>query len=1012
MNINSNKSSPFIAQYHPNEYLVHQDEFDFIRNIIIEQFKNDPIIQKKMQEVHNLFPVTKRKLANGVTIFFLHRKISNTNEPSNVTIQALIKTGFLAESIKERGLAHMTEHCVLLGSKNFSEKEIRKKVEEYGNTVGRDSNATTSVDWTLYFFNNISSKDPEVIKTFLNMLREILFEPSFPEKQVLNERHVIKQEYAYRNSYNLRNIKHYFQKIYPDEIICRYLEEDLKNIEDHELVDQVRAFHKKWYQPHNLGLILVGDFENNKNFEEILAFVEDKFGKIPSASEQGIPEYVFLKPNFPERENRIIESVFEDVQHSSPKIQIQYRIPHYQPISALFENSKFYQHYNFHDVIQSAYQYIFGKIIEKRFKTEIKKFKGSIVNFSLVCNKRNEAKNFQFISINLEAREGKVKEAYQQYLTIFKEYISYGISEDQFNRAKKLLKRDLERTFSENVVTNQLLAQRIQIIFKQNLKIENLLGETAFALHILDFLKPSHLKEIISQMDVITKVETETNHILNLAPQAKKFECSSLQKVRDEVRNLSVQPYTCMNLGVCLPKISTCVLPQLVEILNVKHPSKNLRLELHSLYFPNGINAILAPIQSLDSRIHFTLFNSDKNLNITNRKERIALDLAFECLESMGLKDKSFDETFHSLDNENISYFSPKRTDEGWSISSSFTKHEHDIEKFLQIIHARLTDFQNIDSTEFKEKFTELQEIKEELFSKYDETVSGKIANQFNDMLYEDEYYKFISGKEYRDDGLYELGKKLIKEVLQDLDQATFIVCGPFDLDKTLPLIHSYIGSLTPKPMEKTSVPPFVFPQKKECNLPVEISNKKTLTVCYPFPIWDGKNKNQKAMIACDVIFQYLKIKLRFDNQKTYQFSMNIHYLPVGEEGILKFSLISDAVQYESTKDSVFNDIKNLSKKLNDIDNNPDLKKELSDVLKNIQDADKNYVNKNMPYSDFWSNKIENSIDNIDELFEIIEEMDWIESLQIEDLLEYLITICNGDEKRSITLVTSPKVDG
>jgi len=99
-----------------------------------------------------------------------------------------VATGARAELAHEHGLAHMLEHMAFKGTAKRSARQIAEEIE----AVGGGLNAVTSFESTDYFARVLKENVPLA----LDILADILQNPSFAEEDLTREKEVILQEIA------------------------------------------------------------------------------------------------------------------------------------------------------------------------------------------------------------------------------------------------------------------------------------------------------------------------------------------------------------------------------------------------------------------------------------------------------------------------------------------------------------------------------------------------------------------------------------------------------------------------------------------------------------------------------------------------------------------------------------------------------------------------------------------------------------------------------------------------
>lgn len=98
----------------------------------------------------------------------------------------MVGTGTRDENPKENGIAHFIEHTVFKGTHNLSARQIINKIE----CVGCDINAYTTKEETTFYAATLTSH----YQLALHLIADMIFHPSFPQKELNKERLVIYDE--------------------------------------------------------------------------------------------------------------------------------------------------------------------------------------------------------------------------------------------------------------------------------------------------------------------------------------------------------------------------------------------------------------------------------------------------------------------------------------------------------------------------------------------------------------------------------------------------------------------------------------------------------------------------------------------------------------------------------------------------------------------------------------------------------------------------------------------------
>lgn len=94
-------------------------------------------------------------LDNGLTYY-----IRKNNFPEHVaSFYIAQKVGSINENEDQRGLAHLLEHLAFNGTEHFKDNTLQEYLQSIGVEYGRNLNAYTSIDKTVYFFTDVPTTD-------------------------------------------------------------------------------------------------------------------------------------------------------------------------------------------------------------------------------------------------------------------------------------------------------------------------------------------------------------------------------------------------------------------------------------------------------------------------------------------------------------------------------------------------------------------------------------------------------------------------------------------------------------------------------------------------------------------------------------------------------------------------------------------------------------------------------------------------------------------------------------
>ncbi|MDE7437232.1 MAG: insulinase family protein [Muribaculaceae bacterium] len=255
-------------------------------------------------------------LPNGLTYY-----IRSNDTPSGMADFYLAqRAGSVNETEDERGLAHFLEHLCFNGTKHFPGNSLITWLESNGVKFGKNLNAYTSTDETVYNISKVPMNRKEVLDSCLLILQDWCSDVTLDPKAIDEERGVIENEWRHRNSATNRQLEKALPYIYPGSIYGQRMPigkmEVVKNFKPKTL----KGFYNKWYHPENQAVIVVGDIDP----DYVEAQVKSMFGGIKRKGNaiKGLPEV-------PANEKLIVVCEF-DPEQATNLVQLHFRHPEYE----------------------------------------------------------------------------------------------------------------------------------------------------------------------------------------------------------------------------------------------------------------------------------------------------------------------------------------------------------------------------------------------------------------------------------------------------------------------------------------------------------------------------------------------------------------------------------------------------------------------------------------------------------------------------------------------------------
>jgi len=221
-----------------------------------------------------LFAVERFTLANGLQIWCKPRPGTGT-----VALLLQVRVGARYETEADNGISHFLEHMLFSGSERWTEQEIIEIIRRCGGSW----NGTTDYEETTC---EVHLRAADLL-TGLDWLAEVVFRPALLEDMIERERRVIIEEKGGRLArwlvwldergfgYDLgRAVR---RKVFPGSALGLYVigeDASLARIDRAALL----TYHRRYYLPNNMTLIVVGDVSP----QAVRAGAEAFFGGFPS----------------------------------------------------------------------------------------------------------------------------------------------------------------------------------------------------------------------------------------------------------------------------------------------------------------------------------------------------------------------------------------------------------------------------------------------------------------------------------------------------------------------------------------------------------------------------------------------------------------------------------------------------------------------------------------------------------------------------------------------------------
>ncbi len=217
-----------------------------------------------LEPVNTVEGISSYVLSNGLRVVLFE----DLSKPT-ATVNTTYLVGSRHENYGETGMAHLLEHLMFKGSKNYPDptKEFARR--------GFRMNGTTWLDRTNYFVSFTATEDN--MRWALGWSADAMVNSKIAKSDLDTEMTVVRNEYEMGENKPTRVMLKRMQSVIFDWHNYAHstigARSDIENVP----IENIRAFYQKWYQPDNAVLTVSGRFDSKK----VLGWIQETFGKIP-----------------------------------------------------------------------------------------------------------------------------------------------------------------------------------------------------------------------------------------------------------------------------------------------------------------------------------------------------------------------------------------------------------------------------------------------------------------------------------------------------------------------------------------------------------------------------------------------------------------------------------------------------------------------------------------------------------------------------------------------------------
>lgn len=889
--------------------------------------------------------VKKGVLPNGMT-YYIYPTTVNKNTASYYIIQ---NVGSILENDQQKGLAHFLEHMAFNGTKHFEGKGILNTLQKQGAIFGKNINAYTSTDETVYNLDNIPSKDGGVVDTCLLVLHDWSNFLSLTNEEIDAERGVITEEWRTRQNARARiysQLAPYFynNSLYADRMPIGDMA-IIKNFKYQVLKD----FYKDWYRPDLQAIAIVGDI----NADEIEAKIKKLFADIPTPVN---PKKRF-EIAIPEREEPTFKLAL-DKEVSASSISFMIRHTAEKAVNNYAELEKTTQR-------RVAFSILNNRLSEMAQKQECP-FKGAQIGY------QNYSRLNDIWILSISPKPGKQADAFN---TVMKEWVrayKFGFSKGEIDRAVAETTSNYENYLEKvNEISHKQVIEMVKDDYLDHEVIADPVVEFEMTKSILKNLDTKTLQEQIAKLYTrqnrvvtVTGVEGEEN-----LTQEKAFDI--IQKAENDP---SMQPF-----------VDTFSSKSLMGNLVLKpgkivSEQKTAAIEATTFVLSNGVKVHYKFADKNKKEVQLnaesfggTSLYETEDLPSASRATSLAMMSGVGALSSVELekvlKGKNANSTVNiGAIKQNVSAIANTK----------------DIETMMQLVHLRFVQprFDNQMYALLKQKLeNSLKNRENDISAKMEDSLTAAIYGKNNPRIR-------AFNQKYIDNLSFDKMKSIYLDRFSDVSNFEFYIVGDVTPEVLKPLLEKYIASINGikrKGKFKNDMPKWVS-HKIDKDVFIKMEEPKSSVRIAFLQNYDYSQRNSILVSYLgDILTLRYTESLREKEGGTYgtQVKSTMEKLPVSQAGI-QISFDCDADKAEHLLSIAYQEMEKIKKGEIVAE---DIEKTRTSYLKSREDS-KNFNNysMNLIYNYFSNDYNMNDPENFENI---------VKSVTAKDIQEFANSFLN-----------------
>lgn len=706
---------------------------------------SDALIQNKK--------IKKGVLSNGMT-YYIYNTDVNKNTASYYIIQ---NVGSILENDQQKGLAHFLEHMAFNGTKHFEGKGILNTLQKQGALFGKNINAYTNFDETVYNLDNIPSQDGSVVDTCLLVLHDWSNCLSLTNEEIDAERGVITEEWRTRQDSRQRLLNQLLPFYYNNsKYAVRQPIGDMNIVKNFDY-KALKDFYKDWYRPDLQAIAIVGDV----NPTEIEEKIKKLFADIPAAQnpkkrfEVAIPEKA--APSF---------VLATDKESTSNSIEFMVRHVAEKPAGTFADLEKYTQR----DI---AFTLLNNRLSEMGQKKECA-FNDAQIGY------RNFSRLNDILYIRVAPKSSQQANAFTAVMNEWVRACKFGFSKGEIERAvAKNISNNQNYLEKENEISHKSV---IGMIKDNYLKQETFTDPKSEFQMVEDILKNLDSKKLQAQLNQLYSKENRVVSVVGVEGEANLKEEQVFDIINKAESNNTLQPYVDSFVGKSL------MADVVLKPGKIVSEQKNTAVDAITYTLSNGV------------KVHYKFADKNKK-DVKLKAESFGGSSLYEPKDIPSVSRAATLATMSgvgSLSKTDLEKVLTGKTASATAQIGGLTEmvsgsaNVKDIETMMQLVYLRFMK-PRFDP----EMFSIMKQEMQNSLKNKEKDIRAKMSDSLATIVYGKNNPKVrMMNQQYIDDLSFDKMKSIYQERFADVANFEFYLVGDVTPEVVKPLLEKYIASI------------------------------------------------------------------------------------------------------------------------------------------------------------------------------------------------------------------------